>query len=175
AGGLAAFGRGNADRLTWLAISDELLAELRVLNGRDVDLAADANRIVNRCRDALVAISPALERAVGDRLDKPGVRDLLARYPTPTALRAAGPARIRKTIAKRSPRLADKVTAAVIDALGSQTLTLPAESTWGQVIAELAADLDRVHARRAELAAQIEEVFLKHPLAEVLVSLCGFG
>lgn len=172
---LADFARRNADRLTWLAISDELLAELRVLNGRDVDLAADANRIVNRCRDALVAISPALERAVGDRLDKPGVRDLLARYPTPTALRAAGPARIRKTIAKRSPRLADKVTAAVIDALGSQTLTLPAESTCGQVIAELAADLDRVHARRAELAAQIEEVFLKHPLAEVLVSLCGFG
>src|SRR5690606_40654755 len=71
-------------------------------------------------------------------------------------LRAAGPARIRKTIAKRSPRLADKVTAAVIDALGSQTLTLPAESTWGQVIAELAADLDRVHARRAELARSEE-------------------
>lgn len=65
---LADFARRNADRLTWLAISDELLAELRVLNGRDVDLAADANRIVNRCRDALVAISPALERAVGDRL-----------------------------------------------------------------------------------------------------------
>lgn len=83
---LADFARRNADRLVWLAVTDELLGALRVLNGRDVDLATDANRTTNRARDALVAISPALERAVGDRLDKAGVRDLLARYPTPTAL-----------------------------------------------------------------------------------------
>jgi transposase len=172
---LADYARRNADRLCWLAMTDELLAQLRILNGRDVDLATDANRISNRCRDALVAISPALERAVGDRLDKAGVRDLLSRYPTPTALRAAGKARVRKLVAKRSPRMADKVTAAVFDALDSQTLTLPAEDTWGQVIVELAGDLDRIWTRRAELAKQIEEVFLRHPLAKVLVSLCGFG
>jgi transposase len=172
---LADYARRNADRLCWLAVTDELLASLRILNGRDVDLATDANRTTNRARDALVAVSPALERAVGDRLDKAGVRDLLARYPTPTALRAAGKARVRKLIAKRSPRMADKVTTAVFDALAAQTLTLPAEDTWGQVIVELVGDLDRTHTRRAELAKQIEEVFLQHPLAKVLVSLCGFG
>jgi transposase len=172
---LADYARRNADRLVWLAVTDELLAALRILNGRDVDLATDANRVTNRCRDALVAISPALERAVGDRLDKAGVRDLLARYPTPTALRAAGKARVLKLIARRSPRMADKVTAAVFDALHAQTLTLPAEDTWGQVIVELAGDLDRIWTRRTELAKQIEEVFLQHPLAKVLVSLCGFG
>ena len=172
---LADFARRNADRLAWLAVSDELLTQLRVLNGRDVDLATDANRITNRCRDALVAVSPALERAVGDRLGQPGVRDLLARWSTPTALRRAGRSKVRQRIAKRSPRLADKVTDAVFDALDAQSLTLPAEATWGEVIAELAGDLDRIHARRAELAGQIEEVFLQHPLAKVLVSLCGFG
>src|SRR5687768_12834790 len=56
---LADYARRNIDRLAWLDVTDELLTALRVLNGRDVDLATDANRISNRCRDALVAVSPA--------------------------------------------------------------------------------------------------------------------
>lgn len=172
---LADYARRNADRLVWLSVNDDLLTALRVLNGRDVDLATDANRAANRCRDAIVAVSPALERALGDRLGQPGVRDLLARWSTPTALRAAGKTRVRKAIARRSPRIADKVTTAVFDALDAQTVTLPGEDAWGQVIADLAGDLDRIHTRRGDLAGQIEEVFLQHPLAAVLVTLCGFG
>jgi transposase len=172
---LADYAQRNADRLTWLDVTDDLLTALRVLNGRDVDLATDANRVSNRCRDALVAVSPALERALGDRLGQAGVRDLLAKWPTPTALRQAGKARVRKTVARRSPRLADKVTDALFEALDAQSVTLPGEATWGQVIAELAADLDRIHTRRDELAGQIEEVFLEHPLGAVLVTLTGFG
>lgn len=172
---LADFARRHADQLVWIAVSDELLARLRILNGRDVDLAEDANRITNRCRDALVSVSPALERAVGEHLAKPGVRDLLARYPTPTALRAAGRARIRRVVAKRSPRMADKVTTAVMGALDAQTVTLPGEDTYGTVIIDLVGDLERVMARRAELEAEIEEAFLAHPLGPVLVSLCGIG
>ena len=38
---LADYARRNADRLTWTAPSDELLVRLRILNGRDVDLAVD--------------------------------------------------------------------------------------------------------------------------------------
>ena len=41
---LADYARRNADRLTWTEPSDELLARLRILNGRDADLAADATR-----------------------------------------------------------------------------------------------------------------------------------
>ena len=59
---LADYARRNADRLSWTAPSDELLARLRILNGRDADLAADATRAANRLRDALLAVSPALER-----------------------------------------------------------------------------------------------------------------
>ena len=153
----------------------ESLAKLRILNGRDVDLAEDANRASNRCRDALTSISPALERAVGSHLGQPGIRDLLVAYPTPTALRTAGEATIRAAIATRSPRLADKVTATVTTALDAQTVTLAGEDTWGEVIVGLVADLDRIHTQRHALGKQIETVFLEHPLGQVLVTLCGFG
>ena len=43
---LADYARRNADRLSWTRINDELLVKLRILNGRDIDLAADATRTV---------------------------------------------------------------------------------------------------------------------------------
>lgn len=82
---LADFARRHADQLAWIELSDELLSKLRILNGRDVDLAEDANRATNRCRDALTSISPALERAIGSRLGLAGVRALLAERPTPNS------------------------------------------------------------------------------------------
>ena len=172
---LADFARRNADRLMWLAVSDELLVRLRILNGRDTDLAADTTRVINRCRDAMLAISPALERAVGERLGQGGVRDAITRWPTPSALRSAGKTKIRNEINKRSPRSATKVTDLIWVALDAQSLTLAAEDTWGEVIADLLGDLDRIAARRQALGATIEEVFLSHPLGAVLATLCGFG
>lgn len=172
---LADYARRNADRLTMLDVGDQLLAELRILNGRDVDLAHDANRVSNRLRDALTSISPSLERVVGERLGQAGIRDLLKRYPTPTLLRRAGKTRISGVIARRSPRIADTLTARIWKALDAQTVTLPAEARWGQIISDLASDLERIHTQRRALETEIEEVFLKHPLGPVLVSLCGFG
>ena len=160
----------------WLDVgNDELLDQLRVLNGFDIDLAADVVRLTNRLRDALTSISPAIERAVGSRLAYGGVRDLLVKFSTPTALRSAGRARIIATIKTRSPRLAAKVTDAVTTALDAQTVTLPAEATIGRVVAELAGELDRAHRRRDGLAGEIEEVFLAHPFGRLLVSLPGIG
>ena len=82
---------------------------------------------------------------MGDRLDQPGVRDLLAKYPTLTALRAASQSRIERTIKARSPRIAAKVTTAIAAALAAQDVTVPAEAATGRVISELAAELDRVY------------------------------
>lgn len=172
---LADFARRNADRLAWLDVTDDLLVSLRVLNGRDVDLATDANRATNRTRDALVAVSPALERVIGSRLGQAGVRDLLGKWSTPSALREAGRTKIRNTIKRRSPRLAAKVADEIVAALDAQTVTLPAEDTWGEVITDLIVDLEHIHNRRDQLAGQIEEAFLAHPLGKVLVTLCGFG
>ena len=113
---LADYARRNADRFNWTTPSDELLARLRILNGRDTDLAADATRAANRLRDALVAVCPALERAVGDKLvTNAGLRDVLSRWGAPSALRAAGRARNprphRQTLApqRRTPRRGDLV------------------------------------------------------------------
>jgi hypothetical protein len=50
---IADTGRTRRRQVHWLdADSDELLAQLRVLNGFDVDLAADQTRLANRLRDA---------------------------------------------------------------------------------------------------------------------------
>ena len=159
--------------------SDELLGQLRVLNGFGIDLAADQTRLANRLRDALTSVSPALERALeralGKRLSQAGIRDLLIRYPTLTALRNAGSAQITKVIKTRSPRLAVTVTGAVLAALDAQSVTVPAEAATGRVIAELAGELDRVLARRDALAGEIEEVFLAHPFGELLSTLPGIG
>jgi transposase len=168
--------RTRRRQIHWLDVgSDELLDQLRVLNGFDIDLAADLTRLTNRLRDALTSISPAIERAVGSRLAHAGVRNLLVKYPTPTSLRAAGRARITAAIKARSPRLAGKVADAVLSALETQTVTLPAEKTIGRVITELAGELDRIHRRRDSLAKEIEEVFLAHPFGELLQSLAGVG
>ena len=173
---LADTARTRRRQVHWLDTgSDELLAKLRVLNGFDIDLAADQTRLTNRLRDALTSIAPALERALGDRLHQAGVRDLLARYPTLTALRAAGPISIERAVAARSPRAAGKVTRAVQAALAAQTITVPAEAATGRVIAELAAELDRVCARRDTLANEIGEAFLAHPFGELLATLPGIG
>jgi Transposase len=131
---LAGTGRTRRKQVHWLdAASDELLAALRVLNGFDIDLAADATRLASRLRDALTSISPALERALGERLGQPGVRDLLAAYPMLTALRAASQSRIERTVKERSPRIAAKVTAAVAAALAAQDVTVPAERATGRL------------------------------------------
>ena len=172
---MADYARRNPDRLQWIAISDELLVHVRVLNGHDTDLASDANRTINRCRDALLAVSPALERVLGHRLTQPGVRDLLAKWSTPTALKTAGRTRIRNAIRKRSPRLATTLTTHILTAIGTQTVTLPAETTWGEVITNLIGDLERIQTRRGELTAKIEKAFLDHPLGQVLNTLSGFG
>ena len=173
---LADTGRTRRKQVHWLdASSDGLLAQLRVLNGDDVGLAAGATRLASRLRGALTSISPALERAVGDRLHQAGARDLLAAYPTLTALRAASQSRIERTVKARSPRIAAKVSAAVAAALAAQDLTVPAAAATGRVIAELAADLDRVCARRDALAGEIEEAFLAHPFGELVASMPGIG
>lgn len=167
--------RTRRSQIHWIGVDDDLLVQLRVLNGLDIDLAADSTRQTNRLRDALTSVSPALERALGTRLHHAGVRDLLAKLPTPTALRRAGKARIRAIITKRSPRLGVSVTERVWAALDAQTVSVPAEETLGRVIAELAVELDRIRARRDTLEAEIEEVFLAHPLGPVLISLPGIG
>ena len=173
---LADTGRTRRRQVHWLdARDDELLAQLRVLNGYDADLAADATRLSNRLRDALTGVSPVLERVLGPRLHHPGVRDLLARHPVPEALAQAGRGRIARIIRKRSPRLAKVLATAVAGALDAQTVVVPVEAVTGRVIAEVIVELDRPLERRKRLVAEIEELFSAHPFGRILDTLPGIG
>jgi transposase len=172
---LADTARTHARRLHWLEVDDETLERLRVLGGYDDDLAHDVNRAANRLRDVLLAISPALERVLGPRLDHPVARALLARYPTPTALRAAGRRRLGPLAERHAPRLGARLVDEIEAALDAQTVTVPAEETAGRVIRELAEELDRLADRRDRLAQEIEQLFTSHPRAPVPLSIPGIG
>ncbi|MCA1698032.1 MAG: IS110 family transposase, partial [Actinobacteria bacterium] len=172
---LADTARTHARRLHWLEVSDETLERLRLLGGYDDDLAHDVNRTANRLRDMLLATSPALERVLGPRLDHPVARAILGRYPTPSALRAAGRRRLGPLAKRHAPRMGARLVEEIQAALESQTVTVPAEETAGRVIGELAQELDRLADRRDRLAAEIEQVFTSHPAAPVLMSIPGIG
>ncbi|MDX6718684.1 MAG: hypothetical protein QOJ63_938 [Solirubrobacteraceae bacterium] len=162
-------------RVHWLADDDELLHELRVLGGHDDDLAHDRTRTANRLRDMLLQAAPAVERVLGPRLEHPAVRALLERYPTPTAMRAAGKRRLLRLVAARAPRMGARLVDDLLAALDAQSVVVPAEATIGRVIGDLARDLTRLAAARARLAAEIEAVFTRHPQAPVLLSIPGIG
>lgn len=162
-------------RVHWLAESEQILDELRVLGGYDDDLAHDRTRTANRLRDMLLQASPAVERVLGDRLDHPAVRVLLERYPTPTAMRAAGRRRLLKLVQPKAPRMGERLIDELENALAAQTVTVPAEATIGRIIRNLAAELSRLAGAREQLASEIERVFLSHPQAPVLLSIPGIG
>ena len=146
-----------------------------MLGGYDDDLAHDVNRTANRLRDMLLATSPALERVLGPRLDHPVSRAILARYPTPAALRAAGRRRLTPLAKRHAPRLGGRLVDQIQAALEAQTVTVPAEEAAGRVIRELAQELDRLAERRDRVASEIEQVFESHPAAPVLMSIPGIG
>lgn len=154
---------------------DETLAGLGVLAGYDDDLAAQATRLTNRLRDALLHVHPALERLLGRHIDRGGVLDLLAAAPTPPALRDLGQEGIAAAMGTRSPRLAKTLPAEIIAALQAQTVVIPGTTEFGLVIAGVATQLRDVHRHRATLAADLVERLDAHPLAGVLTSMPGVG
>ena len=134
---------------------DETLAELSVLAGYDDDLAAQATRLTNRLRDALLHVHPALERLLGPRLDRGGVLDLIAAAPTPQALRELGQDGITALMRPRSPRLAKSLPAQILATLDAQTVVVPGTAAFGRVITGVAAQLRDVRAERDTLAARV--------------------
>ncbi|MEX5635470.1 IS110 family transposase [Parafrankia sp. FMc2] len=154
---------------------DETLAALTVLVGYDSDLAAEAIRLTNRLRDALLHIHPAAERLLGKHIHRPGVLELLADAPTPTAWRQLGETGIAETMRPRSPRLAKRLPAQLVRVLDEQTVVVPGTTAFGRVIAGVARKLLGVLDERADLAQDVEAALEAHPLAEVLISMPGVG
>ena len=86
---IAQAARSMPHALRALRPDDKQIAELALLSGFDDDLAKAINQTSNRLRGLLTQVHPALERAIGPRLDHPAILDMLTRYHSPEALRAA--------------------------------------------------------------------------------------
>jgi transposase len=167
--------RLHARRLNWLRADDQIVVELEMLCGHDEDLRHDMTRHEHRIRDMLVGIAPEIERVVGSRLDRPAIAKLLERYPTPAAMRRAGRSRLFTTLAATSKRMATVMAEELWAAVQAQSVSVPSESVAGEVISSMASDLHRLIGKRRALEKRIEELFVTHPDAPIILSLPGVG
>jgi len=173
---LADIGRAHSGRVVWLQETRSDRAQLELLSSYDGDLRGDANRLTNRLRALLATYWPALERALGDRLDTVGGTALLMRYPSAPQLRHAGARRLVKLL-RTTHRVHEPETwvEQLLVAAKSQTVALAGADTASQLVAELAEQLSRVLERRQRLEKEIERAFFNLPEASILKSLPGIG
>ncbi|WP_157255220.1 IS110 family transposase [Nonomuraea typhae] len=159
--------------LTVLDGDDDLVVELRMLVARRKDLAADRTRAVNRLHDQLLAICPALQRALD--LTTKGPLTLLTGFQTPAALRAIGVDGLTDWLKDRKVRNAAALAAKAVAAARSQHTALPAERTAALLAAQLAQGVITLNEQLKELDQLIEDRFHHHPSAEVITSMPGIG
>jgi transposase len=172
---IAEAARSMPHALRALPKTDEALAELTLLCGFDDDLARQITPVSNRIRGLLTQIHPALERVLGPRLDHPAVCALLQKYPSPQALSATSEKRLTTHLGKLAPRLAKTLPGEIFKALREQTVVVPGTNAVGLVLPKLAAQLAALRRQREELAREVEQRALVHPLSPVLMSMPGVG
>ena len=157
-----------------IGVPAQLAADLALLTAHRSDLVADRVRMINRLRDVLTGVFPALERAFDYSAHK-GALVLLTGYQTPAAIRRRGRARLTAWLANRSVRGADTVAATALQAAQAQHTALPGEDVAAQIVADLAAQILDLDDRLKRIDKQIRETFRSHPQAEIIESLPGMG
>ena len=153
---------------------DDLVTELRMLTAHRADLVADRTRTINRLRQQLIAVCPALER-VADLSSDRGWAALLSRYQRPKAIRQSGISRLTKILTDAGVRNASTIATAAVSAAKAQTVKLPGEEVAASLVAELAQGGIALDDRIKTTDADIEGRFRRHPLAEVITSMPGIG
>lgn len=159
---------------TTIDVPAQLAADLALLTAHRTDLVADRVRMINRLREVLTGVFPALERAFDYSAHK-GALILLTGYQTPSAIRRRGHTRLTAWLANRHVRSADTVAATAIAAAAAQQTTLPGEGVAAQIVAELARAILDLDDRIKRLEGQIRDTFRAHPQAEVIESMPGIG
>ena len=154
---------------------DAVVADLQVFTARREDLMAGWVRGVNRIRELLASIFPALERAFDYSTRSALV--LLTGFQTPDGIRMAGAAGVSAYLAEHGawakgiPSMVDKTLAAA----GEQTVALPGEAVTAPLIARLARQLLELDREIKDLGKQLADRFGEHPDAGPITSLDGFG
>jgi transposase len=160
--------------LTALRVDDELIVELRMLTARRADLVADRTRTVNRLREQLLALCPALEHALD--MSNKGPLVLLTGFQTPAAIREAGTQGLERWLADHGARRgAAALAARALAAARSQTTTLPGEQMAAMLAAELAKGVMTLNEQIKHTETLIEDRLRRHELAEVILSMPGIG
>jgi transposase len=159
--------------LSVLRGDEELIVELRMLTARRQDLRSDRTRMVNRLHGQLLAICPALERALN--LTNRGPLVLLTGFTAPAALRAAGTAAVTAWLRARQVRGAAALAAAAVQAAQAQTIALPGEQVAARLAARLAEGVLDLDQQIKEVDELIADRFHRHPAAAVITSLPGIG
>ncbi|MBP2385405.1 IS110 family transposase [Paeniglutamicibacter kerguelensis] len=161
--------------LRTVEVPEAQVAELAMLCGFDDDLAKAATATSNRIRGLLTQVHPALERVIGKHLDHVAMAELMAKYPTPAALRRAGEARIGALLRKHAPRAWKGWARDISAALAAQSVVVSGTDAAGIVLPELARMLAQTRAARAAVLGRVEEIVRAHPLHLILDSMPGFG
>ncbi|MFJ8314286.1 MULTISPECIES: IS110 family transposase [unclassified Streptomyces] len=159
---------------TTIGVPAQLAADLALLTAHRTDMVADRVRTINRLRDVLTGVFPALERAF-DYSNHKGALVLLTSYQTPQAIRRRGRARLSAWLGNRSVRSADAVAATALEAAEAQHTTLPGEDVAAQIVADLATQTLALDDRIKRIDQQIKTAFRTHPQAEIIESLPGMG
>jgi transposase len=161
--------------LTPITNPDTVVTDLQVLTARREDLIADWVRGINRIRELLASIFPALERAFDYSTRSALV--LLTGFQTPAGIRAADAAGLSAYLTEYGawtpgiPAMVDKALAAAAE----QTVALPGESVTAPLIARLARQLLELDREIKDLDKQLGARFAEHPAAGPITSLDGFG
>ncbi|MFD5434768.1 IS110 family transposase [Kitasatospora sp. NPDC127067] len=159
---------------TTTEVSAQLAADLALLTAHRSDLVADRVRMINRLRDVLTGVFPALERAFDYSAYK-GALVLLTGYQAPAALRRRGRARLTAWLANRGVRGADAVAATALEAAAAQHTVLPGEDVAAAIVADLATQILALDDRLKRIDKQVRDTFHAHPQAEIIESLPGIG
>jgi transposase len=160
--------------LTPLRADDELITELRMLVARRQDLIADRTRIINRLREQLLGLCPALERIL--ELTYKGPLILLSGFQTPAALREMGADRLASWLREHGVRKgAAALAARAVQAAEAQTTALPGEQMAAALVAQLAREVMILNGQVEHTETLIEDRFGRHELAEVITSMPGIG
>jgi transposase len=159
--------------LTELRVDDELIVELRMLVARRQDLVADRTRMINRLREQLLSLCPALERALD--VTSKGPLILLTGYQRPAEIRRLGTARLEAWLRARKVRGAQNLATKAVEAAGSQTTTLPGEQMAALLVAQLAEGVITLTEQIKTIEQLIEDRFHRHELADVIESMPGIG
>lgn len=102
---------------------DEVAVDLRIITSRRLDLVNDRTPQINRLREQLLGIFPALERVLTRK--GRGLVVLLTGYQTPDTIRRIGARRLESWLNNRGVKNASSLAQTAIEAAEAQHIALP--------------------------------------------------